>query len=520
MTAHKYGRRRALRGAALAAAAALALSACGSGGGAGGSTSGNGGAAGTDLGTAENPITWMAALHTPTTPDSSGPIEGALEELTGASVEFQWYPDASKEEKINAALASNSLADIVTLTMINSTSVRTALTSGVFWDVEDYLSEYPNLSKIPEATLDSAKIDGELYGVPFVKPAARYGVVVRQDWLDNLGLEVPHTTAELAEVARAFTEDDPDGNGQDDTVGFYDRSESFLVGFRSLAGYFGAGQKFQVTDDDRIVPAFSTDEFKEAMEWYKGLYDQGAVNQEFITVQKSAQQDGLARGKGGIAVTGLFEARNYHNLAMSADPNTPMKWALINDVTHEDVPRRILSDTNGGMGGWMAIPKSEVETEEELRVVLDFLDKLSTPEGFELMTNGIEGTHFEKDGEGVVTMLDEQLWQQQVQPYSSSRPNETVVTVKSTAPYMNEANEKMKENEEFVVTDPSQSLTSATKDAQWSMIEQRANDAYNRYMNGQIDMAGYEAAIDDLGGQGLDQIVEELTAAYAKAQSS
>lgn len=515
MTTNNYGRRTALKGAALVAAATLALAGCGTGGGSAGGTD----AGTTNLGTAENPITWMAMLHTPVTPDANGPVHSALEELTGTSFQFQWVPDASKEEKINAALASGALADVVSLTLINSTSVRTALASGAFWDVEEYLADYPNLSNIPEATIESARIDGELWGVPFVKPAARYGVVVRQDWLDNLGLEVPHTVEELGEVARAFTTDDPDGNGQNDTVGFYDRAESFLVGFRSLAGYFGAGQKFQLMDDGQIVPAFMTDEFKEAMEWYKGVYDDKAVNQEFITVQKSAQQDGIARGRGGIAVTGLFEARNYQNQAIAADPNTPMEWALINDITYDGVPRRILSDTNGGMGGWMAIPKSQVKTEAELRAVLNLLDKLSTEDAFKLMTNGIEGTHWEQDADGVVTIIDEPTWQQQVQPYSSSRPTETVLTFKSTAPYMDEANEKMAENEEFVVTDPSQSLTSPTKDAQWSMLEQRANDAFNRYMNGQIDMGGYEQEMQSLRGQGLDQIIQELTDAHAQAKT-
>lgn len=507
----KKNGRRGIKAAALAVAAALALSACGTGGGEGDAAT---------LGTAENPITWMAGLHTANTPDPNGPIQGKLEEVTGSQFDMQWYPDASKEEKINAALASNSLADIVSLSMIQSTSVRTALTSGMFWEVEEYLKDYPNLAKIPAATIESAKIDGKLYGVPFVKPAARYGILVRQDWLDKLGLPVPHTIEELSEVARAFTTQDPDGNGKNDTVGFYDRQESFLVGFRSLAGYFGAGQTFQVTADDKVVPAFTTDEYKKAMEWYRGLYADGAVNQEFITVQKKNQQDGLARGKGGIAVTGLFEAKNYLALAQSADPNTPMKWALINDITYGDVPRRILTDTNGGMGGWAAIPKSEVKTEAELKVVLNFLDKLSGEEAFKLMTNGIEGQHYSVDGDGYVKITDQALWEQQVQPYSSSRPNETVMTFKNAAPYVDEANKLMKENEEFVVTDPSQSLTSATFDAQWSMINQKANDAYNRYMSGQLDMAGFEAAIKALEGEGLSQIVSEFSESYAKAKKA
>ena len=44
-----------------------------------------------------------------------------------------------------------------------------------------------------------------------------HAIVIRKDWLDNLGLEVPTTPEELLAVAEAFTYDDPDGNGVDDT---------------------------------------------------------------------------------------------------------------------------------------------------------------------------------------------------------------------------------------------------------------------------------------------------------------
>jgi putative aldouronate transport system substrate-binding protein len=365
-------------------------------------------------------------------------------------------------------------------------------------------------------TLDSARIDGKLYGVPFQKIKARYGVVVRQDWLDNLGLEVPHTIEDLTKVAHAFAHDDPDGNGKDDTTGFYDREESFKVGFRSLSGYFGAGSQFEVTDDGQVVPTFTTDAYKDAMEWYRGVYEDGGVNQEFVTVQKQNQQDGIAQGKGGIVVTGLFEAKNYLALAESADPETPMEWALVNDITYEDVPRRILTDTGGGMGGWLAIPKSEVESEEELKKVLGFIDKLMDEEAFGLMTNGIEGTHYEVDGDGVVTVTDQTAWEQEVQPYASSRPSEKVVTYKSTTPYVDEGNELMAENEEYVITNPAQSLTSETYDSRWSTIEQQVTDSYNQYITGAIEMADFEATIESLRGQGLDQIIEEFTAAYAE----
>ncbi len=396
--------------------------------------------------------------------------------------------------------------------------MRQALKSGQFWDVEPYLQDYPNLSKIDEKTLASARVDGHLYGVPFQKPIARYGVLVRQDWLDNLGLETPHTIEELSDVAVAFTKDDPDGNGQNDTTGFIDRLESFKLGFKTLAGYFGAGNNFEVTDDDEVIPSFQTDEFKEAMEWYRGLYEQGAINGEFVTMQKQNQIDAIAQGKGGIVVTGLFEAKNYMSLAKSADPNTPMEWALINDITFDDVPRRILSDTAGGFGGWISISTTRVKSEEQVKSILAFIDKLLDEEPFTLMSNGIEDEHYTLDSAGVVTIADQPKWEQEVQPYNSSRPSDIVKTFKSSTPYVDEGNEKIAENAEFAVIDPTLPLSSDTFDQSWSTIQQAANDAYNKYMVGQLDMAGYEDAIEQLSGQGLDKIIEEFTASYAETK--
>lgn len=43
--------------------------------------------------------------------------------------------------------------------------------------------------------------------------------MIRQDWLENLGLEMPTSLDELYDVLYAFTYNDPDGNGVDDTYG-------------------------------------------------------------------------------------------------------------------------------------------------------------------------------------------------------------------------------------------------------------------------------------------------------------
>lgn len=464
----------------------------------------------TNTGATKDTITWMAMLHTAAPP--SGPVQEKIEEYTGKKIEFSWVPDASKDERINAALASNNLADIVSLQQINNTTVRNAMASGLFWDVEPYLKDYPNLAKISSDRLESSRVAGHIYGVPFQKPIARYGVLIRQDWLDNLGLEVPHTLEDLQKVAQAFTEQDPDGNGVNDTVGFVERSESFNVGFRSLSGYFGAGNWF-VVKDNKVEPAFMQQEYKDAMKWFKNIYDHGWMNSDFSVMAKNDQKDYIVQGKGGIVIAGLQEARNYVAGAKGT-AQEGMKWALVNDMTYGNVPRRILSDTNGGMGGWLAIPKSNVKTEDDLKVVLKFINDLIDEDVYTLMSMGVEGVHYNITDDGVYERTDDKLWQQEVQPYSSSRPSELVKTFKSKNALVNEAAEKTAENEPYAVINPAQALQSETYDQEWSTLLEPVQDAYYRYMMGEIDMDGYDKVIQNFLSSGGQAIIDEFTASY------
>ncbi|MFD1466533.1 extracellular solute-binding protein [Lapidilactobacillus mulanensis] len=458
-------------------------------------------------------ITWMSMLHTATPP--SGDVQSKLEKYTGKKIKFNWVPDASKDERINAALASKSLADIVSLTDMTNTTVRKALESGMFWDVEPYLKDYPNLAKISKETLDSSKLDGHVYGVPYQKPLARYGILVRQDWLDNLGLKTPKTLDDLEKVAEAFTEDDPDGNGKKDTVGFVERNESFNVGFRSLTGYFGAGNLFAV-EDGKVIPSFMQSGYTKALKWYRNIYKNGWMNSDFSVMAKNDQKNYIAQGKGGIVVSGLMEASNYIAAAKGTDQEKTMKWALINDMTEGNVDRRILSDTGGGFGGYLAIPKQEVKTKADLKVVLKFINDLMDKKPYVLMTEGIEGVHYSKNDKDQYEITDQTKWQQEVQPYASSRPSELVMNLKYTDPLRNLQDKKIAENAKYAVINPAQSLTSATYDTQYSSLIEGVSDAYYKYMMGEINMDGWNTAVKKFRADGGDQIIKEYTASYKK----
>ena len=89
-------------------------------------------------------------------------------------------------------------------------------------DIEKYMPERLKeiYNKYPETFYPVMK-DGKTYGIACA-PALTEGqvMIIRQDWLDKLGLQAPTNLDEFEAVIKAFTEGDPDGNGKQDTYGF------------------------------------------------------------------------------------------------------------------------------------------------------------------------------------------------------------------------------------------------------------------------------------------------------------
>lgn len=79
--------------------------------------------------------------------------------------------------------------------------------------ITDLLEEYGQniLAVIPEDQWDIMRnADGEIMGIPRSTPTSPYITWVRQDWLDELGLEVPTTWEELEATIEAFQEFNPE----------------------------------------------------------------------------------------------------------------------------------------------------------------------------------------------------------------------------------------------------------------------------------------------------------------------
>lgn len=449
----------------------------------------------------------MANLHTPEVPEEK--VLNEIEEKTNTEIDIQWVPDNNYEDRLNTAFATNSLPDAVFLKNQNTfTQFRDAITDGQFWEVGPYLDQFDNLSKLKEDVLNNTKVDGKIYTLYQGRPLSRQGIIYRKDWADNLGLSAPKTTEEFYEMARAFTEDDPDGNGKDDTFGVTDRSDLIYGAFKTVASWFGT-PNYWGEKDGELLPEFMFDEYKQSMDFFKDLRSNGYINQDFPVTSKVDQQEFIKNGTAGIYVGSMGDVVSLYNDAVAINPD--VEYDVHNYVEGPDGEFGVWAIP--GYGNLVMFPKSSVETEEELLGILGFFDQMMTPEISNLSYWGVEGEHYTiKDG-GAVPTDDQAKFDREVKPYQAIQIGEPETNGRyegffEYAPKA-KSEELFKDNENYLINDPTIPLVSETFVQDGSRLQQIITDATYQYILGDIDEAGFDKAVEDWKSQGGDKIIEE-----------
>jgi multiple sugar transport system substrate-binding protein len=166
-------------------------------------------------------------------PDAGGElvqaIGAAFTKRTGIPVRTVSIPEGF-ETKLQQATAQRNLPDIV----INDTDqVGQFATQGIVRKIDR--AQIDRRVPIDDRSWAAARThDGAYYGIPF--SAQSQAFLVRADWRRRLDRPVPRTWDDITALAKAFTTDDPDGNGKDDTAGLV----APLSSKRGYASWFAA----------------------------------------------------------------------------------------------------------------------------------------------------------------------------------------------------------------------------------------------------------------------------------------
>ncbi len=275
--------------------------------------------------------------------------------------EILYEVDSSQADtKMATAIMSGNYPDIITASP--SDFINYAQT-GVIADITDVFEEYATdyLKEYLDAdsglSLQNCMVDGRLYGIPMMENS--YDSIpmmfIRADWLENLGLEVPKTMEELKEVAHAFTYDDPDQNGVDDTYGLGLDGVDILVNgggdasaiFAAYNAYPGKDGLAFIEDENGKVTWGGTNAegMKAGLQLLQDMYNDGSLAKNFITMDSNSIFEETGAGRCGIWFGPMWAAMVPASNAVKADPKAHMIAAPVPTGLGQDQTEIFLSSS-------------------------------------------------------------------------------------------------------------------------------------------------------------------------------
>lgn len=325
------------------------------------------------------------------------PIREKIGQITGTELNVNIVPTDQFLQKVNLMIAANDVPDLI---RFNGYDHFQYIDTGALLDLTPYLEKYPELKAVmPQEAWDLVTVDGHIYTIPNYNVPGKYSYYVRQDWLENLGLKQPKTLEELREVLIAFTYNDPDGNGVDDTYGL---SVHEMIGgmevtcFMPVFGAYGIQPNRFFEKDGKAYNPVLTENYKQALEFCHQLYAvDKVVDPDIFIIQSDAALQNIVNSKTGTTVgwwATICEAVNDRLKMPSICPEA--KWVMCNDITGPNGDYGMMANNLNSFTVSISANSKNIDKCFEL------LTYLGSDEGFMLSCYGEEGVHYTVDENG------------------------------------------------------------------------------------------------------------------------
>ncbi|MFE0249808.1 extracellular solute-binding protein [Streptomyces sp. NPDC059010] len=328
-------------------------------------------------------------------PKSGNAYYKGMNDLIGVDVVWQNQDGNTYDQKLGAVLASSDIPDVVVIPGWNMGGKIPSAIISKFADLGPYLSgdkvkEYPNLAAIPTDAWRRSIFGGKLRGLPQPTPWAPSIVpLYRQDIFEKEGYEVPRSCDEFMALAKEIT------NAKAKRWACLDMKWTAFQAFGVLSGSekpLGWNMA-----DGKLVYRIETEEYLEALEWSRKLFEAGVVHPD-SKMGKNAPDAGPKFAKGEFLIYPNNITQWWGRTAEQAAQNPDFKiWGM--DVWgHDGGNPTMWAEQPAGIFAFV----NKKASESVIHDVLAVANVTAAPYGTKeyMMTNyGVEGTHYTvKDG--------------------------------------------------------------------------------------------------------------------------
>ena len=485
-----------------------------------------------------------------------------LKDDLNIEVVYDWVASMSDyDEKMSLCIGSNTVPEIMN---VNAAQYRALLKYDMIQPLDDYFDDYASdaLKSYVESGGDElmdciTNDDGEIMAIP--APNLTAGGVnemwIRQDWLDALGLEGPRTWDELAQVANAFVTEDPDGNGEDDTIGILGPGNADHMnavggnqfGLDPLFSCYQSYPQYWLEGEDGKVEYGSIQpETKTALENISKLYADGDIDPEMLV--RSDSKEPLLAGKVGIFFGPWWCAYTFADTTLSgsadwrayftplsedekyythmAEPTTQYVVAS-KDCKNPEAAFKIINYLIANEQTWVeeGVTSTEMGTADfyPLYNAYDNADEIET--SYEVLTQYLAGevgiddvdfsTHklLKNDMEAITELKKEpyddfslEYWNLDSDLAQGNLPRLVAIMV-GDAPLV---------NEEYVPIYNVYNGQTETMEAKWANLKKMEEETFAKIIMGKADISEFDTFVENWKSQGGDQILKEINEELGK----
>ena len=333
--------------------------------------------------------------------------EKRMKDTINVKLDIVFVPWSDLAQKTQVTLASGEDIDIIF--DAPWLHINQMIANGYYEPLDELLPKYgPNIiAKRPQQMWDANKYDGKIMAIPLgVSYGAGHSYIIRKDIREKLGIAPIKTFEDLIKFAYAVKEKEPNIVPMT-AAGSVAQQHYSLTAFRALDDYkthvapthaLGSSLMLHYKNNDGKVYNLFEDKdpvwnwLAETRKWYTD----GLIYKDILSA-KDFQQLVQQTGKAAIVPAGAFGlAKNANEKLQSAAPGGELE-----NVTFFD-PTPGANITNFKQWNFLAIPKVSKNKERALM----FLNWANEKENYDLLSNGIQGKHWEPVGEDKVKVLD------------------------------------------------------------------------------------------------------------------
>ena len=479
-----------------------------------------------------------------------------LKDDLNIKVVYDWVASSSDyDEKMNLCIGSGTIPEMMN---VNATQYRALLKYDMIQPLDQYFEDYASdklkgfvKSGGEELKKCISNDKGEMMAIPApnITASGINEMWIRQDWLDNLGLEVPRTWDEMAAVAEAFVTQDPDGNGEADTIGILGPGNSDHMnaiggnqfGLDPLFSSFQSYPQYWLQDEDGTVKYGSIQpETRVALEKIQKLYTDKLIDPEMLV--RSNCQEAVLSGKVGIffgpwwcgytvgdaTLAGEADWRAYFTplaedggyYTHMAEPTTQYVVAS-KSCKNPEAAFKIINYEIANEQQWIAdgITSTEISTADlyPLFNVYDNADEIET--SYDALTKYLAGEITMDDVDfsrhkllkGDMEAVTE-LKKEPYDDFSLDKWNLDSDLAKTNLPRLVSilVGEAPSVNDKYIPVYNAYNGQTETMQAKWANLKKMEEETFAKIVMGKADISEFDTFVENWKNQGGDQILKEI----------